>query len=587
MNVTRRNTQRPNWRRHVNGIVLLGVMAAVCPGCQKAPQEPAAVTVLRRMPDEAVVGLAIPRPGRALPEWIALLDRLTPEGSAAAGIPAAAERVWTARLGMEPVSSYAEAARALNLDPAAPIGVFIGWAEDAESLPSLPFVPLPPGVHPTDPGRGEAVDRLNQMLSNLNASLRENLPPEEGEAPGPCAIEAAVMFRCQEGAAAGKALGETLRALAPENAAETSRVHGVELRRYGPRLPCYFVTGDTLVIGNSPRMVEGVAARFKAPNPVAYATPDCPPASKDEEVALVRVARLGKALVNTPLGDPLKPLLDGLDGDAPAVVTLHVDGEKLECLFRLDYRSYPKLWQASGEPVPLTHIRVVPGLASGVVDVAATDHFKQRVEALWMAAGNESAGSTEFKQVTGILKRMLGLLGSEATLVMFHPDRTGRAKPGFVLLADVQDPGEADEFLMTMGVAEEPVAFQGEYSFRAFPPGDTAMSGVFCSFVRGKVLLGNDLTGLCAVAATVDGGAEPLLFDQLDPPFPENALLYRAVVLDSTLLPLLFPGDQAETRNPGPQDRLITRIARNSRQIRWLAGMAGAWRYELVTVYLD
>ena len=539
------------------------------------------------MPEEAVIGLAVPRPDRALAEWQALLARVMPRGGVAAEIPTVAGRVWTERLGFEPVSSYAEAARALNLDPKAPIGVFIGWTETAGVLPSLPFFPLPPSTRPADPGTGETVDRLNQMLSDLNTALHENLPPEEEKAPEPCNIEVALMVECRDAAKAEKALEHTLDALAPENARQVIAVSGIQVHCYGRRLPCYFFTDGTLVIGNSPRIVEGVAGRFKTPNPVAYATPDCPPASKDEQVALVRMERLAKTFAKTPLGEPLKPLLDGLHGDAPAVVTFHLDDEKLECLFRLDYRSYPGLWQACGEPAPLAHIHLAPSLASGIVDVAATEHFKQRTEALWMAAGSANTEAPEFKQVTGILRRALGLLGPEASLLLFDPQRTGRGTMGFAVLADVDDPEEADEFLLTMGVAEEPVAFQGEYSFRAFPPGDTAMSGVFCSLVDGKVLLGNDLTGLCAVAALAEGGSEPSLFDGLVPPFPEHALLYRAVVLDSALLPPLFQRDQATKYGPGHQDRFVSRFSRNSRQIRWLAGMAGAWRYELITVYLD
>ncbi|MBN2311734.1 MAG: hypothetical protein JXR94_22335, partial [Candidatus Hydrogenedentes bacterium] len=469
--------------------------------------------------------------------------------------------------------SFSEIARAYGIDPAGPAAVFVALSEHTQNL----TVPDEAGAEPVSADVAGLAGRSSR------------------------ALDVAVVLRCEDPALAKNKLSDLLSRAsdgAPLPGRQTE-VAGVTIHEPGEGLPCYFVAGGRLIIGNSPVLVHGIAERLSDPMPVRYGTPACPAGAADEIAALVRtdriLASLDEVLPGAPqedaadsatrLGTALRPLLDAYAGADPVVVTFHVTDGRGDLVARTDLATHPALAELSGAPQALSHPYALPATTSAFVTMALSDAAKRSLEQTWLAAMPEDMRrDATYAQVAGMVRRIVALLGDEVT-VAAATDDAGR--PALVLMAALADENEVREFLLTLGLPPTAVDSCGDVGIMAAPAGALSPVELRYSLCHGTLVAGTAPEHVRRLVEGMNEGSAGGLAAALVPPLDVEAgycrvILVKGAFLCDVALPLagLVGGLDSDTR------AALGRVASGIHEIRWTTGVARGWREGRVAIGL-
>ena len=534
------------------------------------------------MPDSAMLAVCVPDPAATWNEGIATARRIASEpGALDAALEAAVQKA-AAFFNVPDGESFSDIARVRGLDPNAPVGLFVGASHGDGEGPASDSATAgdpPESLPPTSSLTG-----LNAVLRELGAAVPDGAGAGE-TAARTSSLEVAVVLRCAEPEVSEGMLQEMIPASAAGDPVEDTpeEAHGVCIHYYGPGLPCYFLAGTRLVVGTGPGLVRAIAARLGDPMEVRYGTSACPAAPDDDAVALIRPGEVrdwvsgitGAGEGGTAAGW-LDSLLTASRGPDPAVVTVRISDKKLAVTSRIDYKTHPDLRAYHGAAFPLRHPGFYPETAPLMTSVALTDARKQRFVEGWLSAIPRQIIETgpRADQVAGMVRRIVSLLGDEASLAVLGMDEGFPRMAGAVAIGNTQ---EVYEFLLTLGLDLNPVASYGRTDILVLPLGSVAPVDVYYALVDNTLIAATDpaaLRGVLERGATDDGGASPAVSPTGTAPAGYQVLVAREGFVADVAVPLLGLTGMVEGETA---DRLRS-VAPLLHEARYSVKMTQGWR---------
>ncbi len=543
---------------------------------------PITLNLLCLMPDSAEVAVAVPSGTEAFPRWAALTKALAPDP---AKVDAAIENKLhetAGLLGIAVPESFAALARAVGIDPDAPMALFLG--------PSFPPVDVAASASAASTGGARpTLDQLQEFLSTVATEARA--------AGSRFTPNFACVFRCTDPALADQVLAETLSRTLPADATlpDPIAVGNVAIRHYVAGTPSYFLAGHRIVVGSTLEIVKGVAAKLANPLDVRYGSLECPARSKNEAVVLVRadhpVDVLARVLPGLPLldsatpgwhgslGSAVRPVLEAYGGQDPVVITMLLDEAGLDAALHVDHETHPQLPVLCGAPLALRHASALPDSTLATASFALPDPLKDRLTAFWLASmPPEMTNDPQYSQVAPMARRIMGLLGDEVTVAVLRGEE-GRFVP--VLLLALADPEETKEFLWSLGLSAPTVESYNGVDVFGFPAGFLVSFGAYFAFPDDSLIVSSDLTELIALMGRLEHpDSSGSLLASLEAPLDPDVPRYRTMILRGDAGSLSELIGQVHEESAGFFGRTETVV----REFQWRSQLAGSWRSSRVIV---
>lgn len=513
---------RKNW---IVFAFLMAMLAACKPksgeerGIQKGQAIlPTTASVLRLMPEDAVIAVAIPSVEKAEQKIHALLLRGAPKDmDMQAEIKVITSQAARGVNAFE-ATSFADIAAMKGIDPERPLALFFAAAREGER-------PEPP---PGQAGierellRYIGIQSISPMAAVLPYSKRQDAEKFVVDWGGP----------------------ETMQA--KDLADLKTTLYANESGTFA-----YFFTADWLVAGTSPELVRGVADRLKAPAPVRYGTTECPADTPDEIVQLVRTDKIQAPRSGaTPpvlmgqmprgIGDAASQLwnswIEPYKGEDPMIITWRFDKDQLVVRSRLDYTKHPDAKKNLAEPVTLAHLNELPKSTLGVWTLQITPQSRATLKD--MVARSLGSQSGPLTQVGESLGKAIDATGNEATLAITGP---GSDSSKIALLIEFQDGDAARGLLKELGLTPLKAETYNNvdiYSF-VFPP-----VSVYYALPRSTFVLAGSLNTAKDLVDAVLSGKGGAFASGLNPPLDtqtprQQALVGKRELFIGALLPAL------------------------------------------------
>ena len=582
-------------------VLCLSLLAA---GCREGEREAAPVRrdtapvglkpqeILCLMPDSAMLAVCVAAPKTTWAEGLAMARKVARESGAVDAAVVAAVQEAAAFFNVPDAESFSDIARVRGIDPDAPVGLFLCVSHGNET--ATPPPPDPPEGQLQSPFAEHAVTGLNAVLRQLGASVPDSVSAAGVITARPSSLDLALVLRCTDPDVAEQTLAEMISATATDEPIEDipEEVHGVCLHGHAPGLPCYFLAGTRLVVGNGPDLVRAIAARLGDPMAVRYGTPDCPAVADDDVVALVRPGEVRgwlHAIAGSGEGGMVAAWLDSLLkaslGRDPVVVTARMDERTLAVTTRVDYETHPDLRVYHGDAFPLRHPGLYSETAPLMTSVALTDARKRRFVEGWLSAIPRQVIATgpRTDQIAGMVRRIVGLLGDEGSLAVLGMNDGLPRMAGAVGVANTQ---EVYEFLLTLGLDLNPVASYGQTDILVLPLGSVAPVDVYYALVDDTLVAATDLAALHDLLERggAGGTSAPTTFPSTASSAPSyQVLLARDAFLADVILPLLRLSGVV---NGEGGDRLCS-FAPLLHEARYTAETAHGWRVSELVLTSD
>ncbi len=472
------------------------IEAPAAPVAAAAGPTPVTLDVLRLMPESTTIALALPPVNGIWDKAIALAKRVAPVGT---DVDAEAQRIiadMAGDAGVPDAKSLAEIAAAKGLDAGAPLAAFVDLSRTAsaaqKALAELPTTGSPP-----------TPEQMQVVMDNLEAP--------EGAVVLPVADAAKVEQTLKDLMAQE---GSTISA---DSLVDTD-AGGITIRFSETGQAGYFLNENKVVIGNSLRILQEVAARFKAPATTRYGTAGMEAGAPDEAVALAYMGRL------MPMIEPLMPALLALNPQmapmaslqmknietyakafAPneaSVTTLLWNDQMIQLMSRMDETANPGLKEAIGESKPLRFAPLLPEQTLFILSQRINDKMKEQFKVGSGAAG----GDPNAEQIMATVGQVVEMVGDEITIGLAN---SGGGFPHLLVMAGLSKPQEAKDFIQTLAPMTPSETHNNvEVSLLTVP----APLPFYIAFPADTMIVSNDADKIKQTIDMIEaGGSSPLL----------------------------------------------------------------------------
>jgi hypothetical protein len=327
----------------------------------------------------------------------------------------------------------------------------------------------------------------------------------------------------------------------------------------------YFLNENKLVIGNSLRMLQETAARFKTPATTRYGTAGMEATAPDEAVILTYMGRL------MPMLETLMPALLALNPQmapmasmqmknfetyakafAPneaAVTTLTWTDQMVQLASRMDESANPGLKEAIGENKPLRLAPLLPETTLLIVSQRINDKMKEQFK-----QGSEAGaagGDPQAQQIMATVGQVVAMVGDELALGVAN---SGAGFPHLVLMAGLSKPQEAKDFIQTLAPMTPSETHNNvEVSLLTVP----APLPFYIAFPADTMIVSNDADKIKqGIDMLQSGAASPLLASMspaVDTTLPRSSLIsIDTRLISDVVMPLagMFGAMPAEYQEP-------------------------------------
>ena len=534
-------------------------------GCQKdtapavAPTAtPETITVLKLMPEAAVIAVAIPSVEKTEKQIHALLKRGAPDGvDMDAEITVITSQMARSANAFE-AKSVADITAIKGLDPDRPLAIFFGVTKEGAAPPP------PPGRLPFER------QLLNYVGFNSLAPMAVVLPYKKRH-------DAEKFVAEWSGPGATK----------PTDLTEPkTTLHAKQDGSFA-----YFFTNDTLVAGTSVELVQGVADRMKTPAAVHYGTPDCPADSSEEIVQLVRTDKLpdtpaistGSLMdaTSNPRGAATQlwnGWLTSHKSSEPMVITWSFKDDRLTARSRVETKP-----DAAAKPAPsvaLAHLDALPKSTLGVWTMQITPQTREALKASGSTGLQQQGGAVA--QMGQSLDKVVDLIGNEATIAVTGP---GSDASKLALLIEFQDGETARQTLRSLGfmpIKAETYNNVDIFSF-VFPP-----VSFYYAVPKSTFVLAGTLDSVKTLVDTVSQGKPTSFASGLIPPLDTKAPRQQAFVAKRDLFTgAMLPALEGYGRITKDQAQYSAKVFENVRDARMTTNTVKDWQDTRLVVQFE
>jgi hypothetical protein len=551
-------------------LLLAAVVVLSVAGAQELP---VAAPALRLMPAQTSVALGVPPVATLEQKLVPALDSVAPELEVQALLNDFI-RDFGGDFGVADAKSLADIGAGIGIDFNAPMAVFVDFA------PSL--------------------DSLEELMKKLQeAEESPDLSPEEVFAEHMEIPAMALVMRLSDQAKAEAAIakvGEMSPDFNPEGY-ENVTAGDVTVRSWGEDVFCYFISEDALVLGNSLDMVAATAMRLNDPAELRYGSDSSVPVvSPDELVALIYGGDFVPALMGilstlmreqepamAKIYDAQLEMLSSIWKDEgekdPLIMSLGMDGNRLELMTRIDTALHPAILQQSGSAVPLSLAPLLSKDTLAMLTLVLTDEMKQTIAATYLPALTAAApADPQIAQAITIGRQVLQMVGPELAIGLASATDD---LPAIVLMIQLTNP-DATKGLLQLFVPTMPGETHNGVEIADVAAGlPVALS---MAFVGNAVLVSNNMDEIKRIIDLQAGEGDSGLFASLDPPmdakqprysvFMVKTKLYTDVILPLTML---FGGV------PDEADMVLGQISGKISELRAVSEMRDAWAVSAVS----
>lgn len=518
-------SKRSALRLGIRLAIAVTALLAVFSACTKKQREdgsaqpvgtPVTVSVLKLMPESAIVAIAIPSVEKAEQHVHAILKSGAPTGvDMDAEITVVTSQMARSANAFE-AKSVADIAAIKGIDPERPLAIFFGAAKEGAAPPP------PPGQLQFERQILSFVgfNSMAPMVVVFPYAKRQDAERFVAEWSGPGATKATDL------------------------AEPKTTIHAKEGNSFA-----YFFTNDTLVAGTSVEMVQGVAERMKSPATIRYGTPECPADSSDEIVQLVRTDKIpdasssSAASLTNAASNPRTAATQFWNGwirshksAEPMVITWGFRDDHLTVRLRLANAPQPETTAKPAPPVRLAHLDTLPKSTLGVWTMQITPQTREALK---------TSGSAELQQQGGAVAQMgqsfdkvIDLMGNEATIAITGP---GADASKLALLVEFQDGETARETLRSLGftpIKAETYNNVDIFSF-VFPP-----VSVYYAVAKNTFVMAGTLDSVKTFIDAISQGKRTSFASSLNPPLDtaiprQQAFIAKRDLFTSAMLPAL------------------------------------------------
>ncbi len=560
------------------------------PGLEMGEVVPETLSVLRFMPEEAQVALALPSISGMRDKVLPLLRLLNSEEDMD---EAMAEAVFELgdEIGVQ-AETYEELAAALGVDAQAPLAVFADFSRTVRSAVAAKEAA---GSSQEADATDSSASATEEEADNTLDSSEEQEPPLEApdyldEADEPAWVSVLGLSDPAKARAAIEKIAdddEELRSL-PKS---TETVDGVELSIRGPY--AYFTTDTHLVLGDL-ELVKSASRRVKNPATFRYGTVECPATAADEVALLIYGNRflplLDQALplMMADVDDTALPLVQSQvnlykgmfaqgEEEDPIVATLSWLDDQLEMLWRVDTKANSGMRDVVGEAVPLRLARYLPENTLAMLSFRFNETFKKQIMESVLPAVQASGGAD-----MAMASQIIPQLGDEVTLGITDVED---GMVGVYLMLGLAQPEATQGLLQMFLPMEEGVEHKG-YTINSVPV--PAPMPLYLSFVDDFALAGTSEEGLKAIIDHHVAKDVSELFASMDPPFDIDLPRYQALNFNTQLLGAAltsmassFGGDMDDA------EPITHRVSNVLRALRTAKELEDGWINGRVTLYFN
>ena len=573
---------------------------------------PVTLRVLRLMPEESQIALAVPSASAVL-GTLRKADKYFPEPFLVAQLEAGAAALGEV-LGSQDKSSFEAIAAQKGLDPDGPLGIFVdvrplveiaktSMSKQAKLMAATESeLGMDDSTEPPDASDAqEAAEDVQETTKDaedaaeakedaqetpVNAQeATENKPPmeevmalaeEDVTLPDWVAV-LPVLDQTAVEAFLREIAGEVLEGAEPR--LETVGDQTLELAgNFG-----YFMLEDQVVVG-SEALLRSAAGRVSAPATFRYGTTECPPSSKDEIVALLygnrllpAIKEISQAMAETEpataalFQQQIKMLeeYEGVWKDDPGILSISWEGDRLEILGKTDANSIPGVLEKYGEPGVMRLPQLAPENTMAILALFLPDAYKTELTETMLPAMAQSA--PEMGAGAAYAKPFIQLLGNEAALAI-----GGGAEeiPSISLAIEFADLAAAKPVLSLL-IATEP---HGTY--KDLEVGMLAMSPMFPILqvcMDNYMVLSTDEETLHGIVDLYTTGASSGLLSSLTPPMNPEKPRYSMLVVKSGLLETLLPFAQMMAPAAGETPPELEHLMKTLLELRAVKDMRDSW----------
>lgn len=551
----------------------LVLMAVLAVGVARAQDAPVTAPALRLMPAQTSVALGVPPLATLEQKLVPALNSIAPE----LDVKDLLEdfiRDFGDDFGIAEPKSLADIGAGIGIDLGAPMAVFVDFAPSLESL-----------------------DALMKKLEAAEES--PDLSPEEVLAEHMEIPAMAMVMRLSDQAKAEAAMakaGEMSPDFDPE-AYENVTAGEVTVRSWGEDVFCYFISEDALVLGNSLDMVAATAMRLKDPAELRYGSDaSVPMVSPDELVALVYGGDFVPALMGilstlmreqepamAQIYDAQLQMLSGVWKDEgekdPLIMSLGMDGNRLELMTRIDTALHPALLEQSGPAVPLKLAPMLNKDTLAMLTFVLTDEMKQTIASTYLPALTAAApADPQMAQAITIGRQVLQMVGPELAVGLAAATDD---LPAIVLMIQLTNL-DATKGLLQLFVPTMSSETHNDVEISDVVAGLPVPLSM--AFLDDAVLVSNNIDEIKRIIDLNAGDGDSGLFGSLDPSmdakqprysvFMVKTKLYTDVILPLTML---FGGV------PDEAEMVLGQVSEKIAELRAVSEMRDAWALSSVS----
>ena len=553
----------------------LALAVALPAGAQGTP---VTLPALKAMPDQTALALGVPPVTVLEGKLVPMLDRIAPELDIKQAVQDFIDD-FSEDFEIEGAKTLQDIGAGIGADFNAPMAVFVDVSPSLESLDDM-------------------MKKMEEAGDDAAGMDPEELIASYMEVPAFSAVMA-ISDQAKAEAAIAK-----FGALSPDfdpEGFEKIAAGEVTVRSWGADVFNYVLTEKALVLGNSLDMVAATAMRLDDPAELRYGSDDSVPmVSNDEIVALLfggdfvpaamglltmlmeqedpTVAALYKAQL-----DLMASMWEGEGAEDPLVISLGIDGDKLEILSGMDTKLHPAVLQQAGAAIPLQLATLLNKDTLMFLSLVLTPEMKATIGDTYLKAiAAQTPDNPQMAQAMTIGKQVLQMIGPEIALGISPVQDDLPALTAMIQLAEP----DATKGLLQLFVPTQPGETYNDVELLdIMAPVPVQLSMVYLDDV---VAVSNNLDELKRIIDLRKEGKQSDLFASLQPPLDPATPRWSALMLKTSLYTdIIMPLAMLFGAVPEEADMVASRLAENVREMRTVAEMQGDWYVSSLSILLQ
>lgn len=526
-----------------------------------AGPEPVVLSVLGLMPEKTQLAVGIP-------PLTAMNDKVVPvvQKVFKSDLDVQAEfdrmvRETAAKAGVQTEGNYAEAWKAMGLNPEGPAAVFL----NASGAMDAAIQAMSAAAAPEAPGMDDA--RFAAVLPVADAALAETTLKSS--------------------------FADALKDVAPQ---DEDAAGGVKLHVY-PEMGAYAVTDKLLVFGNDNDMVKGVLARAAGEKAqFRYGSPACPAQDANELVVMMYgkefIPAIGQLVEIASSMDPasaalIKSQMAKVEGffsaeqtDDPLLFTLGVMDDRIEMRSLLDTATHPGVSEYMGASQPF---RLTPSLPDNTLAFLTLRINEQTKEQFKGMLPPDLANDPQSVQIKTYVDQVMEMLGEEVTIGVTD---LSSDFPSIYAMVAVTNPAAA-QMLLALAGAQLLEEHNGAQINKVTIPSPIPVVWAFADDV---LIVSNDPEGIKGMIDRVKAKQASNFFASQVPPIDPSVARYSGFFLRSSLYTDVvrpIATLMAAGTIPPEVDGIFTELAKIVRDMRVMAEMNGTWYDSRMSLMLE